>query len=493
MTEKAKRLLQGNHFLYLLPVYFVLHGYVDNLQAMHFTEALALMARYVAAALLLTGLSFFLFKSWGKAALFAFALLFFHLFFGPLHDGFRRLLPGSFLVQYSVVLPASVLYFILLFAYLRKTDRPLRSTRLYINLVFLLVLLIEVPRWAQAAAAAKSPAPLPGTAVCDTCDRPDVYLIIADEYADSVSLQQVFGFNNGAFQSALRDRGFHVLDSSRSNYNYTPFAVASLVQMNYLQGIKERNQSLSDKNVCYRAINESPLWDFFRRQGYEVRNHSVFNVANVPTRAPQNYILIGRDQVTANTFLSRLDRDLRYHLASDLKIPSEVERVTQFMNRCNRLLMEGLLNDLEKPSGKPTFVYTHLTMPHYPYYYRKDGTPNPPELLTEGAQVRKPEYIGYLQYSNGVFLNVIDRILAASKKPPVILFMGDHGFREFSSGFEENKRFYYMNLNAVLLPSRNYEGFYEGISSVNQFRVLLNGVFAQNLPLLKDSSILIYE
>ena len=132
-------------------------------------------------------------------------------------------------------------------------------------------------------------------------------------------------------------------------------------------------------------------------------------------------------------------------------------------------------------------------MPHYPYYFKADGTPNPLHLLAEGNQVRQKEYLGYLQYCNGVFIKTIDSILKESKTPPIIIFMSDHGFREFDRDIEKNAKYYFMNLNAIYLPDKNYGEFYDGISSVNQFRVLLNTSFGQNFPLLKDSTIFYYD
>ena len=38
-----------------------------------------------------------------------------------------------------------------------------------------------------------------------------------------------------------------------------------------------------------------------------------------------------------------------------------------------------------------------------------------------------------------------------------------------------------MNLNAIYFPEKNYSGFYDDISNVNQFRVLLNKEFEQHL------------
>ena len=71
--------------------------------------------------------------------------------------------------------------------------------------------------------------------------------------------------------------------------------------------------------------------------------------------------------------------------------------------------------------------------------------------------------------------------------------MGDHGFREFGHETPEIKKYYFMNLNSVYLPNKDYSRFYEGMSGVNQFRVILNTSFRQNLPLLKDSTIVIRE
>jgi hypothetical protein len=327
---------------------------------------------------------------------------------------------------------------------------------------------------------------------CDTCKKPDVYLIIADEYADSASLKEVFDFNNTALLTGLRNRGFHIINNSKSNYNFTTYSMASMFQMNYLPAMKGRNSDLLDRNKCYELINNSSLWTFFKKNGYELKNHSPFFIDNIPTEAPQNYILIGANMITSQTFLSRLNRDLRYHLALTFKIQSEVHRVAYFIDRCNKLLLSRLLEE-PKSSGKPKFVYTHLEMPHYPYYFTKEGRPNPIEILAEGNQWRQKEYIEYLQYCNGVLMKTIDTILKESKEPPIILFMSDHGFREFTADIEKNAKYYFMNLNTVYLPEKNYQKFGDSISIVNQFRVLLNTAFGQQLPLLKDSTIFFYD
>jgi hypothetical protein len=66
--------------------------------------------------------------------------------------------------------------------------------------------------------------------------------------------------------------------------------------------------------------------------------------------------------------------------------------------------------------------------------------------------------------------------------------MSDHGFRYMPNG-KGLPGYAFNNQNAVYFPDGDYHLFYDSISAVNQFRVIFDKMFRQNLPLLKDSSI----
>ncbi len=151
----------------------------------------------------------------------------------------------------------------------------------------------------------------------------------------------------------------------------------------------------------------------------------------------------------------------------------------------NNLMLEKIKTEIASVSSKPRFIYTHLFMPHYPYYFDENGDRN--NLTTVGNEYDQNAYKNYLIYSNKVFLQLIDTILKKSSKPPIIILLGDHGFRQFKNQRQAN--FHFMNLNAIYLPNRDYKLFYNGMSNVNLFRVILNSQFQQELPLLKDSCI----
>jgi hypothetical protein len=81
--------------------------------------------------------------------------------------------------------------------------------------------------------------------------------------------------------------------------------------------------------------------------------------------------------------------------------------------------------------------------------------------------------------------------MSTSSKPSVIILLGDHGFRHFQEKVE--RKYYFLNLNAVYLPDKNYNRFYEGMTVVNQFRIFFNTEFHKQFPLLKDSTIYLWE
>jgi hypothetical protein len=130
-------------------------------------------------------------------------------------------------------------------------------------------------------------------------------------------------------------------------------------------------------------------------------------------------------------------------------------------------------------------------MPHYAYYFDSLGNKRPSIELTDDFKVNKQAYIQYLVYANKKLLQLVDFIKANSSKPPVIILMSDHGFRQYPHTVDGNYQF--MNLNTVFFPDSNYSGFYPGMTNVNNFRVILNSQFGQKLTMLPDSTSFLKE
>ena len=480
------------YFLFLLPLFFVFHGYVDNIPYIKAKDAISWLLRYFIIILTLGFLFFLFFKSWRKAAVYVFWVMCFHFFFGPFHDQIKDWLHQSFITKYTFLLPFFLVSFIALFIWIKKSRSVFPRFVKFANLLFLVLLLLDVGLLIYKLSAGKQETPfLAGTKTCSTCIKPDIYFIVADEYAGSKQLRDVFNFDNTAFQNQLEQRGFHIIDSSVSNYNYTPFSIASALQMEYLKGIEGRNTSKEDRAICKQIINQSKLAQHLKSNGYTFINHSVFHFENEgPPTGSTLFTLAGIDLIASQTFFSRLNRDIRFNTIARFKMKNEMEQFTKNQWEAVQATYELTKEEATTQAGQPRFIYTHLMMPHYPYFFDRTGKPYPVETLMEGNQGRKDAYIEYLQFSNKKFVELIDHILKHSKTPPVIILMSDHGFRHSP---DIDPKYHFMNLNAVYLPAKNYSGFYDGMSNVNQFRVLLNTLFQQRLRLLKDSTSFLQE
>ena len=107
----------------------------------------------------------------------------------------------------------------------------------------------------------------------------------------------------------------------------------------------------------------------------------------------------------------------------------------------------------------------------------------------------KEMHIGYyrdqVHYLNTLVMDTIDRILAQSDTPPIIILQGDHSskvYREKNPPDEVQAKLLLPILNAYHLPEIEEGVLYPSISPVNSFRIVLNHYFQADLELLADTS-----
>lgn len=475
-------------FLFLLPIFFVLHGFAENYGFIPVKDALVLTIVYLAVSICLSLLCWLVYRNFTKANLVAFYLMSFNFFFGSLHDELKEIVPRSFITKYTFILPATLILLIILIIWLKKRKKPLYKLTYYLNVLFIILLAAElflVTRKSLTSNKQINSIPA-GFTSCDTCSKPDIYFILADEYAGNSALKDLFQFNDSVFLKELAALNFHTITNSSSNYNYTPFSVASILNMNYLD-LKGKDRVGPDLTYCYTAIRDNKLLKFLRSQQYDFYNNSVFDFEGQPARIRETFLPVKTRLITAQTFLSRFDKEIRFNFVYRWKSKKNQKIITYANKENNEHIYELTWKLAEKNTSSPKFVYSHLMMPHYPYYFDKNGKEQPYESLQEGNQSNKAAYIDYLQYSNKKLLELVDHILKSSKIPPIIILMGDHGFRHFKNPIEN--KYYFLNLASVHLPSNNYAGFNDSLTGVNLLRTILNTSFNQKLPFLKDSTI----
>ena len=78
-------------FLFLLPVFFVLHGFIPNYEAVYPVDALRLTFLYFIIAIVLGAIGWIIYHDILKAAILAFILMAYHFFFGVIRTSYRSM------------------------------------------------------------------------------------------------------------------------------------------------------------------------------------------------------------------------------------------------------------------------------------------------------------------------------------------------------------------------------------------------------------------
>jgi glycosyltransferase A (GT-A) superfamily protein (DUF2064 family) len=134
--------------------------------------------------------------------------------------------------------------------------------------------------------------------------------------------------------------------------------------------------------------------------------------------------------------------------------------------------------------------------PHPPYLFGPNGESLNPEFLSIGAASwdNKSGYVNQIQYINKKVIETIDQILQKNDIQPVIIIQGDHGTPTQLGGGglrwnninDDSIRERASIFIAYYFPGLESDIIYEGITPVNNFRVVLNNYFNGNYELLED-------
>jgi len=487
---RRSKLLQSPFFIFLFPVFFVLHGFTANYDSVPIGDALLLTIEYIGIILVITCIFWLFYRDVAKACLMAFLIMIFHFFFGNVMDLIKNNFPHSFILRYRFIIPASFISFALVFIWLKRNKRPLVNLVFYLNILLLMLLLVDTGSLIKkipvvTKAKVFHPA-AEGFTICDSCSKPDIFFIIPDQYAGHNELKDVFHFDNSAFENELKARGFHIAAKSSSNYNFTPFSVASTLNINLLS-LKKGHQTYSTVHYSYEVMRNSLVLKFLTASGYQFYNCSIFDFDDQPAHKYSAFLPYGINLVTAQTFTTRAADDFRQDiLDGKLGLKKLHEKFAYENLHFNDDIIDLTSKISSEETKIPKFVYTHLMLPHYPYYFDSKGNPLPIEKLGSLASVTTQDYIEYLQYSNKKILQLVDHILSSSPAPPIVIVLSDHGFQH--PGKNVDRAYDFINLNAVYFPNKNYSLFYDSITNCNEFRVIFNTYFNQHLPLLKDST-----
>ena len=492
-----KKLLERTPlFLFLLPIFFIWHGFDENYGNITVPNVLLLTLAYLGGSALLYFVFLPVVKNYIRASLLAGYLMGIYCFFGAIQDFLKAV--AHPLSRYGFLLSFFGITIIALTIYLRKTTRDFFRLCLFLNSVFIIYLLIDFTdiSWKIISPpASKLSVYTPGkdaVKTCADCPRPDIYFLLFDAYMGTSALKERFGYDNSDLDSFLVRNGFSIQRHSRSNYFFTPFSMASTLNMQYLDWLAHPNAcTLDDYERCINMIRDNRLIHILSDQGYDMVNYSVFDLAGNPTRLDESFLPLKTKLITESTLFARMRKDMGWMLTIHKFNFFSGNIVYQTLLNTNKCI-DYVKKESSLQTARPRFVYAHFYLPHAPFYFDKFGNPKKEaDILQETKEFSLQAYLDYLPYAKKRVEELIGAVKKNTGGKAVIVFMSDHGFN--NDKLKSDHIFSFQNQNAVYFPDGDYSRFYDGITNVNQFRVILNKLFKQNLPLIKDSTIFLFD
>jgi hypothetical protein len=495
-----KNKLSGKGFyVFFIPLFFVLHGYNENFGLISFGDCLLLLVTYWAGTIIVYFATWLLYRNHLKASLLTAALLCIFFLFGTLQDFLKTYLHT--ISRYQIILPAIFIAICCLAIYLKKSGRRFNRVTFFLNILMAIYLSVDFVDFTwKSLHPNEDKLSIYGEgkkynySPCNDCKNPDIYFLLFDEFSSTENLKQNFQYDNSELDSFLLKRGFSIQVHSHTNYNFTYYSMASMLNLNYISGIKDvQSLTSQDNNRCTDLIRNSEVIRFLSSRKYEIVNYSIFDLAGSPALIRSEFFPPKTRLITDQTLFNRVMRDVGWHLYSVLIKFKWLSRNNLYENLNNN---NEILNLLIRESGRkiktPRFVYAHFLMPHPPFYFDKNSRMRDEKILSLERNVDHIDsYVGYIPYTTGKVKELIDTIEKNTNNKAVIILMGDHGYRAMTN--PEFHNYYYENLNAVYFPDQDYRLMTDSINGVNQFRAIFNTLFKQNLPLLKDSTIFLKD
>lgn len=480
-------------FLFLLVLFFCLHGSVENYGFIGVGEVVTL-GLVISGCILLFFLVVFLFtRDYLLSALICFFVSLWYLFFGAIDDWIKSKSFLSFMHGYAFLLPLLLVASIVWTIYLRRHKAAQNKWAFYLNLLLLIYCGIDgFLLLRDYTATTKKVTEQVAFDNARVKAKPNVYYMLFDEYAGYKSLKDSFAFANDSLYDFLHKKDFRFLPTY-SNYSFTLFSMSAILNMRYVDsGYEPLKVNQRDLQLRANEIRKGAVVDIFKNMGYQFRNYSIFDIGDQYGVSNDNSFLpVHALMLTDKILHNRIIRTTGWLFQTGkLALPAWKKKYL-YQHDVNNQYSEKMTKECAaEKKTVPTFCYTHFLMPHGPYYKDSLGNYISEDIIAnEPWMSNKGLYLSYVKYTNTVITSLVNTI---TEKDPgaIVVVMSDHGFRSYF-GKQLYEPFNYNNICAVRFPDKNYMDYKEKWSCVNFFRYLFNCEYGQNLPYLADTSIVL--
>ena len=404
-------------------------------------------------------------KNSNKAALITGVGVVFFFYFGYVQDALKGILVSNIPVnKTSILVPISIIIFIILTIYFIKSKNNFESIIKIANVVSIILILVVCVQFIIPGASA---------------EKPNVYHIILDEYTDNEILTKKFGYNNEKFLEFLNNNGFYMHDKLFSTFGGTVKELNVILNMEYPKKLRWMSED-------YESLNNNKVMSIFSNQDYSViETNSMMrwkNFSDVDTKLCYDTNFINSeflDQVLGKSII-------RYFLE---KYQQDTRRDTV---RCTF----DVLNEITLKTDGPKYVFSHVYVPHPPFLFGPNGEnviPDHREISGLQSWENPQGYVNQLIYATNEITVVIKNIV---KNDPnaIIIVQGDTGTLTGTdiSKKTDMKEIYQAHsiLYAVRIPDVEDSDY---MIPVNTYRIIFNNYFNMNYDYLEYHSYLVHN
>lgn len=484
----------------LLPIFFLLQNYNEVIGFLGFRQILV-YATVIYGLLAIGYWVLFIFRvDQTKSLLILFVISICFLFFTPIHEFIHWLSFNTPLGSYWVVFPLILFFqFWLIRKIIKSAVISLRLVNL-LNLIMVFLVLSSIVTLFINYENSNEDHNLiyPGKPISDSytpvqepdSSKPDIYFLLFDEYTNGETLKKIWNYDNSGIEDWLKQKGFYVADSTKTNYNFTLFSLSSIFNMSYLNPKKGIDGTVT-KNVmkANQSLSDNEVFSILQKENYSIHFFAPFRNHIEENQLGHFFDFLIDEQMFMQTLPGSAMEKIRWRVKSSRFYQPNNSHPDYELVEKHRLIkrtIEEIKGTTDSTvNRKPHFVYGHLMITHIPHVFDSLG-----KIMTEKEILGLTPFQTYtaqITYANQVIKELVSYIQSHNKRKTIVIIVGDHGFRHFTP--ELMPIYSFPNLSTVYFPDMDYSQMTQHLSPVNLFRVVFDKYFGLHLPILKDSCI----
>jgi hypothetical protein len=335
-------------------------------------------------------------------------------------------------------------------------------------------------RTSDARLWAADPLPAPASAA----KRPDIYVIIPDDYARADVLRRYFHYDNRAFAAQLRRRGFTISNDARSPYSDSESNIAAALNMGYLDGLATiLGKKSQDVRPLKTLMEDSRTSQVAKSVGYRYI-HQDSDEVTFAAGNPDISSVATPDSYPSLWLRKSVLREIGGRFG--FNDGAQDERF-----RRNYRSSFARLDSLTAEPGPKLVVY-HTLLPHDPYIFAARGRsvtfPSTSDEVIH-SRLGMRYYLPQVEYVERWLLHTVDTIRKHSKDA-VIVIQADEGFESGDKTFDEATALdiRVKGLVALSLPGVSGVRAPQPPNTVNTMRYVYNKLFGTHYGMLPTKS-----